>query len=454
MFKKIFPFLIVLALATSANGQDTVFLDLDKSLQRAEANNRLLKIMQYKIANAEAGLTEMKSNFYPRVVANGNFGYNSDPNIHLKKGELNGLYKQLIDIEWIDEFLEENFPLPPKDLELIKGDNFFYKTNINLYQPISQLSRINTGKKVALTDVVISRQQKQKALSEIQLGVKELYYGILLEAKYEEAAKAALEYKIAEHQDAKNAVQEGEILEVEVQALNAEISQKQQELLEVQNRKEGFILKFKQLLDLDYGSIPVLNPEFNFELQNKTVQDYTRATIESNHQLKIADLTLQKANLGVVASKKEYIPDLTFFAQYNYNKGIPLYPSSYFLGGLNLEWVIFASGQRSSKIKQSQCLVNEASENFLYQKRGIQNKVESLYLDLVYAQKLMATAGKASKARAEQLRLTEDAVNQGQLLNSKLMEAKADYCKVEADLLAAKLNYLIITAKLKQVSGK
>ncbi len=438
----------------SVSAQETIYLDLDSALRLAENNNRLIRIFQYKIENAEGQLNEMKSHYYPRIVFEGIFAYNSDPDIHVKKGEFNHIYEDLIDVKWIDDILEEYFPLPPKNMVLVHGDNYFYKTNLSLYQPLTQLTTVNTGRKVAETDLLISEIEKKNIVSEIKLGVTELFYGILLQTKLEEWAYYELEYKKAEYNDASNAYEEGQILGIDVKGLDAEIYEQEQELIAIRNKKDSYILSFKQLTGLDYNTTPVLILDsVNLSIPSG-LDVYQSSAFQKNFDLRISELTLQKANLGIDASKKGYIPELSYFFQYNYNKGIPLYPENYFITGLNLQWTLLASGERASKVKQSNALFNEAREDFEYTKQTIRNEVESAYLNMDYAIKLIQTAAKALNARTEELTLAEDAVLEGEALNTTLLQAKADLAKAEADHLGAQLNYMIQMAKLKRLTGE
>jgi len=451
-----FTFLLSLCffIGAATRGQDTLNLSINQSLEMARNNNRLIKIFQHRIENQQGKLSEMKSHFYPRVRAEGTMGYNSDPNIYVNEGEFNHIYDDLIDVGWIDEILDEYLPLPPKDMVLIYGDNIFFKANVGLYQPISQLTTINTGKKISETDLHISEVEKKNVVSEVLYGVKELYYGILLETKHEEALQYRLEFKLAEYNNALNALEVGEILDVDVRALRAEISEQEQKLLKTQNKKDDYLLTFKQLVGVDFNKQLILNMDSTLEPQPMSRQDFTSEALQLNPSLEIAGLTVKKADLGVDAAKKEYIPGLTLFMQYNNVQGIPLTPKSYFLGGLNLEWDIISSGERSAVVSQRKALWNEASESLAYKKMSIQNEIEKIYMNLRYAVRLKETAKEAMVARTEELRLVQNAVEEGEKLNSQVLEAKADFAKAEADVLGSEINYLLLMAKLEQLMGK
>jgi len=182
--------------------------------------------------------------------------------------------------------------------------------------------------------------------------------------------------------------------------------------------------------------------------------DYERLASKNNFELGIAGLTMHKADLGITAAKKGYIPELTAFAQYNYNYGIPLFPESYLLAGLNLTWTLVAAGERKALVNQRNALFMEASEDFQYKTRQIRNEVRSSYLNIIYAQKLIVTAQKALVARQAEYQLAKDAVEEGEALPGVFLQARADLAKAEADMLGAQLNYQIIIAKMKRLTGE
>lgn len=451
---RIYPLLIFFIMSFAATqAQDTIYIDLEQAHEIAENNNQLVQIFQYKIENAHAKLDEMKSHYYPRLELDASYAYNSNPDIHAKKGEFSHIYHDLIDVGWIDDILDEYFPLPPKDMVLVHGDEFFYKTSLSLYQPVSQLTSINTGRKVAVVDYKITQAEKEKVVSEIKTAVTELFYGILLEEKYEEAAKTAIEFKKMEYLDARNAYEVGEVLELDVFAMEAEIHEKEQELIKTKNKKESYLLKLKQLLNLETDNIPVLIDEniFNNEVVLTAPDDLVMKALSNNTDLQIADMTVEKAAYGIDAAKKDYIPELVYFMQYNLNHGIPLYPDQYLVAGLNLKWTLVAAGERRAVVRQREALRNEALLDFEYRKNEIRNKIEDLYLDILYAKKLIETANKALTARKEEFRLVQDAFEEGEALNTKLLEAKADLEKAQANLFAARINLLIKHAKLEEV---
>ncbi len=433
--------------------QDASKLSLDQALEKALNDNQLIKIFQQRILGNEGKLKEMKSHYYPRIVFEGTLAYNSDPNIYIKKGELNGLYDQLIEDKVIDDWLKENIPLPPKKVTFLKGDNLLFKSNGALYQPLSQITTVNTGKKVAKLDLEISKLEYEDLRSEISLGVKELFYGILIQDERVNEVLQDLEYSKAEYQVAVNAYEAGELLYLNVTALKAEIYEKEQDLLYEENLREQYTFSFNQLIGEDLNYKPDLELSAIDISPIGNIQEYYQMGAAENFELNIANATLDKSKLGITAAKKAYIPELSYFAQYNYNHGIPLYPEQYLLTGLNLRWTLIAFGERSALVKQRNALYNEALEDLEYKRLSVQTEIHQAYRNIIYAESLIKTALKAYEAREEEMTLTVDAVEAGEVLQSMIFKAKADLAGAKADKLAAELNYQIAIARLERLVG-
>ena len=170
-------FLLTIFFSFSANLTSQVMgkLTLDEALEMALNENKLIKISQQRILGSEGKLSEMKSNYFPRIEIQSVGAYNSDPNLYINKGELNGLYDELVDDEVIDDWLIDNYPLPSRQITLLGANDFVVKSNAAIYQPITQLTSINTGRKIAELDVEISKLQYDGVKSKIKLGVKELF---------------------------------------------------------------------------------------------------------------------------------------------------------------------------------------------------------------------------------------------------------------------------------------
>ncbi|MBT3587334.1 MAG: TolC family protein, partial [Flavobacteriaceae bacterium] len=160
---KIYLLIIIFSFSANLTSQVMGKLTLDEALEMALNENKLIKISQQRILGSEGKLSEMKSNYFPRIEIQSVGAYNSDPNLYINKGDLNGLYNQLLNDGFIneaaDDWLINNYPLPSRKVTILGGNNFAVKSNAAIYQPITQLTSINTGRKVAELDVEISKLQ-------------------------------------------------------------------------------------------------------------------------------------------------------------------------------------------------------------------------------------------------------------------------------------------------------
>ena len=120
-------FILTIFFSFSANLTSQVMgkLTLDEALEMALNENKLIKISQQRILGSEGKLSEMKSNYFPRIEIQSVGAYNSDPNLYINKGDLNGLYNQLLNDGFIneaaDDWLINNYPLPSQKVTILGG---------------------------------------------------------------------------------------------------------------------------------------------------------------------------------------------------------------------------------------------------------------------------------------------------------------------------------------------
>ncbi|HJN04997.1 MAG TPA: TolC family protein [Bacteroidales bacterium] len=88
---KIYLLIIFFSFSVNLTSQVTGKLTLDEAVEMALNENKLIKISQQRIIGSEAKLSEMKSNYFPRIVLESVGAYNSDPNLYINKGQLNNL---------------------------------------------------------------------------------------------------------------------------------------------------------------------------------------------------------------------------------------------------------------------------------------------------------------------------------------------------------------------------
>lgn len=434
--------LLSAAFCSHSAAGEKMHIDLEGAINLALSQNRAIEITKMKMAETRYKLAEMRSHYLPRLSAGGTYGYNTNPaEISIKKGEYTHL-------------LPEMDPFPPEDITFTEGNDWFYKSNVTISQPLSQIFKIRSGVDIALADLDIARTKQRQIESEIRYAMEEIYYGILIASRRKREAECRVDLEKAKLYNAENAVDAGEALKLDVSGLKAELLEKEKTLLGINNRIDNLKLMLNNLMRLPLDTDIVLEERFSSQGKAGKLEGYLKAAPAGNPKLIEADQIYRKAGLGVTAAKREYIPDISLFARYNHEEGIPLTPNDYGIIGVNLDWCIFDFGQKSSVVKQRISLENQARKNSEREKNEIQAEIRKEYNRLKYAEKLLVLTSKTVEFRKDAFQLASELNEAGLRLNTKKIEARADLAKAKADLLAARLNYRLTISKLNKLSGR
>ena len=88
-----------------------------------------------------------------------------------------------------------------------------------------------------------------------------------------------------------------------------------------------------------------------------------RTALNDNPEIKQAAQGLAKARAAHAAAKAEYIPDITAFARYSYQNGVPFVDRNFGTFGIHFTYDIFDSGRRRALIHERHDEISEAEEN-------------------------------------------------------------------------------------------
>src|SRR5699024_12000621 len=115
------------------------------------------------------------------------------------------------------------------------------------------------------------------------------------------------------------AVENGELLKAYKMGLKADKLKKSQKVMSTQHKLKKYRRKLAQQLDAP------LDTTLNLKEPSATYLDSLYRQVENNPEIsdsvRLAKSTYQKAQIGVRASKQDYIPDVTLFASGAYMDG-------------------------------------------------------------------------------------------------------------------------------------
>jgi outer membrane protein TolC len=197
-----------------------------------------------------------------------------------------------------------------------------------------------------------------------------------------------------------------------------------------------------------------LDPQLptNFETMPKA--EYVKIAWAQNPEILAAEETVRKAQAGVKAAKTAYIPDVTAFARYSYQDGLPFLVRNFGTFGVNLDYDLFDFGKRRAAVRERAAQLAQAEQNLERLKEEVAVQIERSYNKVERTKSLVNVATQVASLRQESERLATNQAAQGEVLVSERRQATAARYKAQADLLQANLGYLLAQAELERTVGR
>ena len=425
--------------------QGDTSLNLEKVVSLALENNRLLNVKRLQIDEKQQKVNEDRIKYLPSVIAAGTYQYNSNlPNLTIEQGRFGQLpYGTMM------------IPLPAINEVFELGNHKNYQAGVTIYQPLTQIGKINAGVQVSKTELQIARTEEAKAELQVRQAAEKLYFGLLILQKQIEEAELKVSLAKLKLTDAGNALSAGKTTEVNQYGLAAAEADEEQSLLKLRMQYDDYMSDLRQLTGLKSDMNLVLEPVTSAKLIENSVNIDTALTLaeSQNNDVKIASLYKTKADNAIKASKYTYLPDIGLLGGYTYQHGTIIYPKNNAFIGASIKWNIQDLLTNRTVELQRLSAKKQAEENLANTKEQVNNDIEKTYRKLKQSEELIHVAEKLVRYRSEDLKIQSDRRNSGLNLESDLINAKATLAKSESDLYAAQLNYRITLSELKMLTG-
>lgn len=424
--------------ALAAVGQSPVKLSLTEAQEMAVKQNRLLRISRFKEQESLDSVKNMRSKYYPNIDAAGLYNYTTNTDVSIPQGILGSI---------------SGFPIPDQDYKLFEGRHGIVVGGVQVTQPLSQLTKVATGVKVAETNLSIAKAQTRRNELKIKQGAEKLYYGILIAKKQREQAMVDLELYKAQLYDVVSALLAGETDSTRYYGLQAQISSGQQKLMQAGYQIENYTADLVELTGLPAGTSLELDSVIRAEPDSTPAAEYQEKAEANNPEIRIAALTREKAKFGVLAAKKNYIPDLSLTAGYTYQNVLRLLPDNNYHVGVLMTWKILDWGSRRSLLDQRRSQENQAEELLAHTREQVNNATSKAYRNKLQARQLLDAAGKAVEYRRQELRFAQNRRAAGEVLKRDVLTAQSNLAKAETDYFSALLNYRLAGSELQIAVG-
>ena len=432
----------VLSQGTMAQQQsETRHISLAQAIDLAVKQNRSVQLASQSIDQMTTKKAEAKSDYLPQLKVDGKV-------LHVT---------QLAGIE-IPAGSFGSFPsagvVPSQALFIGQGTDTAYAAGVTLEQPITQLWRIHQANVVASQNVRIARTRFDQTRDEIALKVRQVYYGVLINAKKLQASQDALNAAKVKLTESERDVEHGNALQLANYQAQASLLQATQNSLIYTLQGEDLRRQLDDLLGLPLSTRLELDESVAANALDVPLRDdAVRSAIAQNHDLIAARQTLAMAKAGLSAARDAYIPDLTGLSKYSYQSGVPLLVHNFGTFGFTLNYDLFDGGRRKSRLRSAEVTVSSAEVMLAKLQSEVSVQIESAYDRVEQIRQLEDVATQTVKVREEALRISDRQLEQSTVLNSVRSQARADLGAANAALLETDLQLSLAVADLRRMIG-
>jgi outer membrane protein len=428
-----------LAIASACHAQERK-MGLQEATDLAVRQNHAVKMARYEIAAQQEKKRNAYSDYFPSIT-------NESNAIHITNLER-------IEVPPGAFGAVPGGPLIPSATTYLTQGNLDYQTSgTMLAQPITQLIKIHDANKIADADLKTSEASERKTITDVVYKVQELYYRVLttqLERKAAELQITSSEESLAE---AREQNKNGELLQVALVESRANSLEAKQTMLTADMQISTLTTQLNDALGLPLNTKLDLDPEVNTAFDVPVRDEALRVALRDNPDVQEAIQKVAKARAAAGAAKAEYIPDVTGFARYSYQNGVPFVDHNFGTFGVRFSYDLFDAGKRRSLVRERRDEASEAEENLARVKDEIGVRITTIFNRLETTRTMIDVAKESLVAHQENARLTENQFKEGVSLASQRDTAHSQEVKAQAGLLEASLDYLLSRDELDRVLG-
>jgi outer membrane protein len=341
-----------------------------------------------------------------------------------------------------------------------RADNFLSSRNSYSYNVQAGLTLFDGMRNFASVDQSIidfnaAEESFQRTQQSIVFAIQQYYYNVLRLEQLMRVSESNLERSKGQLDRIREMNTVGSVPQADVYRQQVMVGADELSVIEARNNYKNMLVDLQAVLGLSPqpgftlvsdavpGSIePVEIIRFRSGLGEFDV--LLKEAVTRRSDFKQAELTLESAEKGVTISQSGHYPNLSAFAQYNWNnlelKDFMLYDR--FIYGLNLSVPIFSNFQVSGAVERSEIQRMDSELSLEQLRRTIATEVMKALNSLETAEKTIDISVKKLQSAKEDQRTAQERYNLGAGTLLDLITANANLTAAETDVVNANFNYL------------
>lgn len=416
-------------------------MNLQQAVELALKHNHEVRIASLKVEEDEHAREVARSAYLPVLRTDTSFLHVTDT--------------QFIDIPAGSLGTVGSNEIPPRDHVINQGGKNIFLSNTGLTQPLTELFKIKSENDGARAEVEASRGKARDVENQVELKVRQIYYGILITQSQHQAIEAKIRAVEELQGERTQQVKYGSTLEANLIESRAESLQAKQDLLSSELQLSDLRVQFNDIVGLPISSEVALDPDVPPPTASSPREECIKLALDSNPEIAEAKAEVEKASAGVRAAKREYIPDLEAIAQYSHqNNSVPFLAEDFGTFGVHAGYNIFDGGKKRATLRERDSQLSEAKENLTRISDEVEVKVQTAYNELEQTEQMIAVSQELLAARTEARRVAAQGLERGTYLRSQAEVAVAQESEAQTMLLQSQLDYAQAKDELNEAVGR
>jgi len=385
-------------------------LTLEESIKIALEKSLSIYVAQEEIKAKEFEELSTKADFLPKLSAS--YTYTR------------------LDNDTINDAKYTTYPYPsfsPREVSPL--DTNTYQFNITATQPLFTGWRLTIARDLASLGVDTAKIQKETAIQDLVLNVKEAYFGILKAEKLAKVAEQSVELLEAQLKVSQAFYDEGIIAKNELLQTEVQMAQARQNLIKAKNGVEIGKSLFNKLLRRELNQVVNIKDILDYYPIRFLLDQCMEKAGQNRPEIKEVSLNVMSAEKAIDLSKSSYYPSVTLIGNYQRETDDILLNSS--PGEDSDNWTIMLKGEwtfwewRKKRHGVAAARANLAKANYILKeiKDNIQLEVKEAYLSLREAEKNIQVAKKAVLQAEENFRMNEERYKQQVATSTDVLDA-------------------------------
>jgi ferredoxin len=164
--------------------------------------------------------------------------------------------------------------------------------------------------------------------------------------------------------------------------------------------------------------------------------------LERSPSVLAAQQNIKQAKASLAANREEYIPNITGFAHYDYQSGIPFLKHNFGSYGVDFNYNLFDGGARQAKLRDAKIMLSVAETRLVQTRNDVRIEISNAYDKLDELTELQLITKQLLEARTEGYRIEAQRLHADAALPSAAADSLAAQTAAKVDLLTAAANMM------------